>query len=326
MGKLSPLASPAATRAVLEEHGLATKKALGQHFLISDGIVARICAVAALSPADVVLEVGPGIGTLTVALLQKAAFVIAVERDGDLMAVLADTCAQHRERLALINKDALGLTEADLSGAAAGERPSGKAPAGKPSNAPRLPNKLVSNLPYAVAATLVLGFFQRFPSLESATVMVQGEVADRMCAKPGTKAYGAYTVKLSLFARPVERFTVGPGNFFPPPRVESAVLRLDRGTPLDPSGRPLAPEAIEASCVMADAAFANRRKTILNSCKSYFGLLEEKGAPLGKALPSLEQVLEEAGVDPRLRGEALDTQDFIRLGQSLRALSPLMLA
>lgn len=282
---------------MLEKHGLATKKALGQHFLINDGIVKRICTVAGLDEGDVVLEVGPGIGTLTVALLQKAGFVIAVERDNDLVSVLADICAKHPGNFALISKDALTLTEADLRAA------------------PRLPNKFVSNLPYAVAATLVLGFFERFPSLGSATVMVQSEVADRMCAKPGTKAYGAYTVKLSLFARLVERFAVGPGNFFPPPRVESAVLRLDRCQPHDEAGNPLDDEAIQAACTMADAAFANRRKTILNSCKSYFEAQGEEESPIMKALP---HILEQAGIDPRLRGETLETTAYIKLGQSLR--------
>ena len=109
-----------------------------------------------------------------------------------------------------------------------------------------LPNKLVANLPYAVAATVVLDYFERFASLESATVMVQKEVADRMAASPGTKNYGAYTVKLRLYAEPAGRFAVGPGNFFPPPRVESAVLRLNRRPVFDDQGVPLDADAIAA--------------------------------------------------------------------------------
>ncbi|MGN0261416.1 MAG: 16S rRNA (adenine(1518)-N(6)/adenine(1519)-N(6))-dimethyltransferase RsmA [Eggerthellaceae bacterium] len=279
--RLSPLASVPATREVLEAHGLATKKALGQHFLINDGIVRHICDLAELVESDRVLEIGPGIGTLTVALLQCSGAVTAIERDSDLPPVLARTCARWQDRFTLINRDALEVMPSDLT---------------------YEPNKLVSNLPYAVAATLVLDYFERFESLESATVMVQAEVADRMAAKPGTKNYGAFTVKLSLFAQPAGRFQVSPGNFFPPPRVNSAVLRLDR-VPC----RDMSPQQRKATMVMADAAFANRRKTISNSCRTYFSGVE--GAP-----DLLSQVFGEAGIDPRRRGESLELAEFKALG------------
>ena len=148
-----------------------------------------------------------------------------------------------------------------------------------------LPNKLVANLPYAVAATVVLDYFERFASLESATVMVQKEVADRMAASPGTKNYGAYTVKLRLYAEPAGRFAVGPGNFFPPPRVESAVLRLNRRPVFDDQGVPLDADAIAAACTMAEAAFATRRKTLSNSCKTYFAGRGPQGAAVIARLP-----------------------------------------
>ena len=172
-----------------------------------------------------------------------------------------------------------------------------------------VPNKLVSNLPYAVAATVVLDYFQRLAFLESATVMVQKEVADRMTARPGSKAYGAYTVKLSLFAEPAGRFPVAPGNFFPPPHVNSTVIRLDRATARDDDGEPLSAEVLHAACTMADAAFATRRKTIANSCKTHFANRPEAQA----AIPDL---LAEAGIDPRRRGETLDRAEFIRLGKA----------
>ncbi|MFR1638951.1 MAG: ribosomal RNA small subunit methyltransferase A, partial [Eggerthellaceae bacterium] len=164
------------------------------------------------------------------------------------------------------------------------------------------PTKLVSNLPYAVAATVVLDYFQRFASLESATVMVQKEVADRMAASPGSKNYGAYTVKLRMYAEPAGRFALGPGNFFPPPRVESAVLRLNRRTLRDDVGEPLSPAALEATCLMADAAFASRRKTLSNSCKTYAGRGPQGAAVIARP----PQLFERAGIDPRLRGETLD--------------------
>lgn len=312
MPKLSPLASPSATRAVLEAHGLATKKALGQNFLVNDAILEKIVALSQVDERDFVLEVGPGIGTLTIALLKHAGCVVSVERDKDLPAVLGETLGPWADRFALIGKDALDLTAADLADAA--ERLG--VPADETPHA--MPNKFIANLPYAVAATLVLDYFDRFAGIESATVMVQAEVADRMAAKVGTKNYGAYTVKLSLFAEPAGRFSVSPGNFFPPPRVDSSVLRLDRATPVDADGLPLDAEAVRATCTMADAAFANRRKTIANSCKTYFAGRGEGGARIAAALPEL---FEHAGIDPRCRGESLARDEFVRLGLALRSLS-----
>ena len=284
--RLSPLATPTATREVLEAHGLATKKALGQNFLVNDAVLRKIVGLAELLPADDVLEVGPGIGTLTIALLKSAGRVVSVERDSDLPAVLAETCAPWADSFTLLNKDALDLQPEDL---------------------PFAPRKLVANLPYAVAATVVLDVFERFPSVQQETVMVQAEVADRMCASHGTKNYGAYTVKLRQFAQPAGRFTVSPGNFFPPPRVDSAVIRLDRV--------PDAQTATErmATCMMADAAFATRRKTIANSCKTYFSGQGARGAAMLEALP---RIFAEAGINPKRRGESLTLEEFQRLGKA----------
>ena len=159
----------------------------------------------------------------------------------------------------------------------------------------------------------MLDYFQRFEHVESATVMVQKEVADRMAATPGNKNYGAYTVKLGMFAQPAGRFAVGPGNFFPPPHVDSAVLRLDRRVPLDSAGLPLAPEVVEAACLMADAAFASRRKTLANSCKTFFAGRGAVGAAVVENLPA---IFEAAGIDPKRRGETLDQAEFIRLGSA----------
>jgi len=198
----SPLASPSATIAVLERHGLYTKKSLGQHFLIDDNTVRRTLELARLDGTETVLEVGPGIGTLTVALCDVASAVVAVERDDALLSALAETTAACPS-FALVHADALAVSADDLS------RPFGA------------PDALVANLPYQVAATVVLRFFERLPSLRQATVMVQAEVADRMAAVPGTKAYGGYTVKLRLLAKPAGRFAVAPGCFLPPPRVDS---------------------------------------------------------------------------------------------------------
>lgn len=283
--RYSSLASVSATRAVLEAHGLATKKSLGQNFLVNDDVIRRICELSGVGPADDVVEVGPGIGTLTVALLARARRVVSIERDPDLPAVLAETCAPWADRFTLISNDALAVQPDDL---------------------PFAPTAFIANLPYAVAATLVLDYFERFNSIQRATVMVQAEVADRMMAQPGTKNYGAYTVKLALFARPASRFKVAPGNFFPPPHVDSAVIRLDR------CAHPDLTAAERAACaLMADAAFATRRKTIQNSMRTYFG----KGVPAS----AIADLLDAAGIDARRRGESLSLDEFKELGR--RALA-----
>lgn len=287
----------------MEAHDLTAKYSFGQNFLVNDDVVRRILELSGAGGGDGVLEVGPGVGTLTAALLQRAAYVVAVERDGDLPPVLADTLYPWRERFFLVEKNALDLEAADVAKAveALGNR--------------ALPSKLISNLPYAVAATVVLDYFQRFSSLQSATVMVQREVADRMAASPGSKTYGAYTVKLGLFAQPAGRFAVGPGNFYPPPRVDSAVIRLDRIVVQGPDGAPASPQLLRAACTMADAAFANRRKTLANSCKAYFASIPE----VQLLLPT---IFDCAAIDPRLRGEALTQQQFLALGQALLELMP----
>lgn len=294
MAKLSPFATPSATREVLERHGLYTKYGLGQNFLINDDIIAKILDLAEVNANDSIIEVGPGIGTLTYALLRHAKHVVAIEKDPDLPDVLADTLADCGSNFTLVTMDALNLSNQILDKVCSEESIA-------------LPNKFVSNLPYAVAATVVLDYFQRIDSLESATVMVQKEVADRMMAEPGSKTYGAYTVKLRLFAKPAGRFLVAPGNFFPPPHVESSVLRLDRIVATDTAGTSLTKEQLDAVCVMADAAFATRRKTIANSCKTYFASDPQIQA-------SIPTILETAGIDSRRRGETLTEQEFIELG------------
>jgi len=277
----SPLASPRATLAVLEEHGLHTKKRLGQHFLVDDNVVARIIALAQLAGTETVLEVGPGIGTLTVALCDAAGAVVAVERDPRLEPVLAET-TKGCTRFALVHADAVEVTSADVS-----------VPFGAPV-------ALVANLPYAVAATVVLRFFELLPSLQQATVMVQAEVADRMAATPGTKAYGSYTVKLHLLARPAGRFAVARSCFLPPPRVDSAVLRLERIESVEP-------ELGRRAARIADAAFAQRRKTIRNSLRA--NLSAEAGA--------IDAALERCGIDGSARAETLPPTAFVALATEL---------
>lgn len=304
----SYLASPSATRDVLGRFGLGTKKALGQHFLVDDNVIGRILELSGVGPEVVVLEVGPGIGTLTVALLAASRGVVAIERDHDLPAVLAETCAQDSDKLALLVEDALKVTSAELASACG-------------TFDDTLPTMFVANLPYAVAATLVLDFMERFESLETATVMVQSEVADRMAAKPGTKNYGAYTVKLRLVAEVDERFQVSAGCFLPPPHVESAVVHMRRRA-LTFEGQPVSPELAHAAAFAADAAFAQRRKNIRNSMSSYlssFGAAGGKDGARG-AQESVAELIDQCGIGATVRGETLDVDDFLRLGKAMLSL------
>ena len=283
----SYLANPRETRAVLERHGFSLKHRLGQNFLINDDVIRRILELAELESDDVVYEIGPGIGSLTVAMLPRVRTVVAVEADHSLPPVLADTCARDGEKLTLVQGDALRVTPQELAVAAGAE-----------------PSKLVSNLPYQVAATVILGALQNMPSVRRVVVMVQAEVADRISAQPGTKAYGAYTAKLALYGQVTGRFEVGPGNFMPPPHVDSAVVRIDRA--------PMPCEDLEDLGQVAqviDAAFAQRRKTIRNSM-----------AAKGFDKIVLDEAFAAAGIDPRARAESLSHADFVHLARAIAIL------
>ena len=302
------LANQRATKETLERFGLATKYRLGQNFLVQDHVIEKIVQLAEVQPTDVIVEVGPGLGTLTVALLDNARAVCSLEADSELEQVLAVTCKEpHPDSFALVMGDALAITPQKLAEAYS-TLPTVAHDAA--TNAP-MPTKFVSNLPYQVAATLILKFFQELPSLERAVVMVQAEVADRIAAKPSTKAYGAYTAKLSLFAQVTGRFEVGPGNFMPPPRVNSAVVRLDHTIARNPvTSKLLSKEELLHTMRVIDAAFAQRRKTLRNSM-SASGFDKDK----------LDQAFLATGIAPTVRAEVLTSQDFIRLAAALEPLS-----
>lgn len=277
----SPLASPGATRALLEAYGLATKHSLGQNFLVNDHVIEKIMGLAELAPDERVLEVGPGIGTLTLALLSEAGRVVSVEMDRELEPVLSAHAAAH-PNFSYIMGDALRVPAEKIAEAAGGE-----------------PTALVSNLPYNVAATIILAFMQGMLGLRRAVVMVQAEVADRICAAPGNRTYGAYTAKLALLGRVTGRFEVGPGNFMPPPHVNSSVVRIDRA-PM------VAPELVEPVSAVIDAAFAQRRKTIRNSMSA-----------TGYDRGALDAAFAACGISPTCRAETLSPEDFVRLYEAL---------
>jgi len=280
----SRLANPSATIAALKRFGLYTRKSLGQHFLIDDNIVGRILDVAALSPGESVLEVGPGIGTLTDALLSAGAVVAAVERDARFVTALQDL-QRERGDLTVLSADAVSVPIGELTTSAGP------------------PTAFVANLPYGVAATVVLRYFQELSSIQRAVVMVQAEVADRMSAPPGTKSYGSYTVKLALCGCVTERFSVARSCFLPPPRVDSAVIRIDRIVRAEPAS------VLSCAARAADAAFSQRRKTLRNAF----------GAGLGLPASGVSRILESAGIDGSLRAESLTVEEYVRLGSVLHA-------
>ena len=302
------LANQRATKETLERFGLATKYRLGQNFLVQEHVIEKIVQLAEVQPTDVIVEVGPGLGTLTVALLDNVRAVCSLEADSELEQVLTVTCKEpHPDSFALVMGDALAITPQKLADAYSAL----PAVAHDAATSAPMPTKFVSNLPYQVAATLILKFFQELPSLERAVVMVQAEVADRIAAKPSTKAYGAYTAKLSLFAQVTGRFEVGPGNFMPPPRVNSAVVRLDRTQARNPlTSKLLSEEELLHTMRVIDAAFAQRRKTIRNSM-SASGFDKDK----------LDQAFLATGIAPTARAEVLTSQDFICLAAALEPLS-----
>lgn len=305
---------------------------LGQNFLINSSVVDKTIALAEVNRDDFVLEVGPGIGALTVPILETGARVVSIEKDDRLYGLLRANTAFSGDSFTLIEGDALdksllkNMSEFFLNN----DIQTGLLLQKKPdlrkesfhsdlknmsdlkvnketaletgTKRKQFPNKLVANLPYGIAATLVLHYLQNMSDLNEVTVMVQKEVAERMMAKVGTKNYGAYTVKLRLFAEPVDWFFVGRNNFLPAPRVDSAVIKLKKHDRLDGE---VSAKILKNACVAADAAFASRRKTILNSMKTYFGN--------GKS-DMICKWLQACGIDPLIRGEKLDTEDYVTLG------------
>jgi len=274
------LLTPSDVRQIAGRLGVRPSKRLGQNFVIEPGTVRRIAALAALRPDDEVLEVGPGLGSLTLALLEAGpAGVIAVEVDPALAGELPHTIAARAPalagRLTVIAGDALDVTEPDL---------------------PAVPSVLVANLPYNVAVPVVLHLLAALPSLDRGLVMVQAEVADRMCAPPGSRVYGAPSVKLAWYAAARPAGTVSRSVFWPVPNVDSRLVAFTRHDP--PEGPASRGEVFAA----VDAAFGQRRKTLRAALAGWAG-----------SAPEAERLLRAAGIDPRARGESLSVAEFARL-------------
>jgi 16S rRNA (adenine1518-N6/adenine1519-N6)-dimethyltransferase len=272
------LLGPADVRHRAAELGLRPVKALGQNFVIDPNTVRRIVRTAAVRPDDVVVEVGPGLGSLTLALLPTAARVVAIEVDPTLAGALAGTVADRAPGFV----DRLDVVQADASAVRDLPGPD--------------PTALVANLPYNVAVPVLLHLLEALPTLQRGLVMVQKEVADRLAAAPGTRTYGVPSVKASWYADVRLAGTVARTVFWPTPNVDSGLVAFTR---LEPP--PSAPDRREVFAVV-DAAFAQRRKTLRAALSRW------AGSPV-----AAEQVLRTAGVDPRTRGEQLAVGDFARI-------------
>jgi 16S rRNA (adenine1518-N6/adenine1519-N6)-dimethyltransferase len=274
--------TPASIRSLLDAHGVRPSRALGQHFLADPNTARRIVRLAGVEPGDRVVEVGPGLGSLTVALCDAGASVLAVELDRHLVAALEEVVAGLPVRLVVA--DAL---EVDWDALLAGD--AGEASARW---------SMVANLPYNVATPLVVRGLETAPMIGRYLVMVQREVGERLAAAPGTRAYGAVTVRVAYYAEARVVGVVPPGVFVPRPNVESALVRLERR-----DAPPVDVPDVDRMFTLVRAGFATRRKTLRRAL----------GAVVGDRAPDL---LVRAGIDPAARAETLSLEDWARLARA----------
>lgn len=275
------LLGPVEIRQLAEKLDVTPTKKLGQNFLHDPNTIRRIVAAADLQRDDRVVEVGPGLGSLTLGLLEAVDDLTVVEIDPRLAAQLPDTIAERAPEqagnLRLIEKDALRIAPGELGD----------------------PTALVANLPYNVAVPVLLHLLELYPTIRRVLVMVQLEVAERLAAKPGNKVYGVPSVKASFYGTVRQAGTIGKNVFWPAPNIESGLVRIDcfedAPWPIDDATR-------KAVFPLVDAAFAQRRKTLRAALSGHFG-----------GGPAAEEALVAAGIDPRLRGEKLAVEDFVRL-------------
>lgn len=277
------LSNPTNTLAVISKYGFVFQKKYGQNFLIDENIVAKIVREAGVTKDDFVLEIGPGIGTMTQLLCENAKEVAAVEIDKKLIPILEETLSEY-ENVTIINEDILKVDIAALAVEKNGGRPI----------------KVVANLPYYITTPIIMGLFESHVPIESITVMVQKEVADRMQTGPGSKDYGALSLAVQYYAKPEIVMNVPPECFMPRPGVGSAVIRLVKHA--------VNPVAVKDEALMFKlirASFNQRRKTLAN------GLNNSPEINLPKDV--ITQAIEELGKGASVRGEALTLDEFARL-------------
>ena len=276
------LINPQNTIALIKEYEFSFKKRFGQNFLIDSHVLDKIIQGAGITKEDTVLEIGPGIGTLTQALCEAAGEVIAVEIDQDLIPILEKTLGPY-QNVRIINQDILKLDLGQLS---------------------EKPLKVVANLPYYITTPIIMGLFESGAPLVSITVMVQKEVAERMQAAPGGKDYGALSLAVQYYAEAQVIANVPPNCFIPRPNVGSAVIRLTKH--LEP---PVKPRDEAFMFRVIRAAFGQRRKTLVNALRN------DQNLSLGRE--QLEAVLSEMGLPATVRGERLSLQEFAELSDRL---------
>ena len=281
------LGNPQNTIAVLQKYQFHFQKKFGQNFLIDTHVLDKIIRSAEITKDDMVLEIGPGIGTMTQYLACAAGKVVAVEIDKNLIPILEDTLSGY-ENVQIINEDVLKVDLTELSKKENGGRPI----------------KEVANLPYYIATPIIMGLFENHVPLKSITVMVQKEVADRMQVGPGTKDYGALSLAVQYYARPYIVANVPPNCFMPRPKVGSAVIRLERHeTP------PVQVEDEKLMFRIIRASFNQRRKTLANGLKN--------SPELDFSREEIEAAIESLGKGASVRGEALTLEEFAALSNLL---------
>ena len=284
---MANLGNPQETIAVLQRYGFNFQKKYGQNFLIDTHVLDKIIGAAQIGPDDFVLEIGPGIGTMTQYLACAARKVVAVEIDKALIPILEDTLSDY-DNARVINNDVLKVDIAKL----AEEENGGK------------PIKVVANLPYYITTPIIMGLFENHVPIKSITVMVQKEVADRMQVGPGTKDYGALSLAVQYYAKPYIVANVPPNCFMPRPKVGSAVIRLERyeEPPVKVKDEKLMFRIIRAS-------FNQRRKTLANGLKN--------SAELDYTKEEIEAAIEALGRGASIRGEAITLEEFAKLADFL---------
>jgi len=279
----APLFGASDIRRLAEEIGIRPTKTLGQNFVIDGNTIRRIVSVANIGPTETVLEVGPGLGSLTLGLLDAAQTVVAVEIDPVLAAKLPETVKAWRPDAA----GAFHLVQADAM---------------KVTSLPVEPTAIVANLPYNVAVPVVLHLLQHFPSLQHGLVMVQDEVADRLAAGPGSKTYGVPSVKAAWYSSMRKAGVIGMNVFWPAPKIQSGLVAFTRREP------PETTATREQVFAVIDAAFAQRRKTLRAALAGWAGGAAEA-----------ERCLIAAGVAPSARGEVIDIHAFARIAEAREA-------
>lgn len=284
---MAALGTPGGTIEILKKYDFSFQKKYGQNFLIDTNILKKIVDASSITDQDCVLEIGPGIGTMTQYLAESAKEVIAVEIDKALIPILEDTLSAY-DNVTIMNGDILKL---DI-GRIVEERNEGKA------------IKVVANLPYYITTPIIMGLLEGHVPVKSITVMVQKEVADRMQTGPGTKDYGALSLAVQYYTRPEIVAQVAPSCFMPKPKVGSAVIRLDRHETL-----PVDADNEKFMFSVIRAAFNQRRKTLVN------GLAND--AKLGVSKEKVSEALETMGLPLTVRGEALTLEEFAQLSNLL---------